>query len=151
MFLNAFDLETSNGARNLELRGGAFPGMGLDVDLLAISANGPRDESHHDIVVKELKGCYGLKLASISKAVDLRGSFLNSWMSQPLELHPAANNRVDQRTNRHVQRVAGCGRGRVQKQGQKPMNHGIPLTDLFITRGPDDEKPSLPYRCCSIA
>ena len=68
--------------------------MGQDVDLLAISTNGLSDESHHDIVVKELKSCDGLKLASIAKAVDLKGSLLNSWMSQPLELHPAANQRV---------------------------------------------------------
>ena len=131
--------------------GNLNPRMGQDVDLLAISTNGLSDESHHDIVVKELKSCDGLKLASIAKAVDLKGSLLNSWMSQPLELNPAANKRVNQRANSHFQRVAGCGRGRVQKQDQKPMEHGIHLTALFVARGPDDAKRSLPYRCCSIA
>ena len=111
MFLNAFDLETSNGARNLELRAGFFPGMGLDVDLLAISANGLHGESHHDIVVKELKSSYGLKLESVSKAVDLSGSLLNSWVSQPLELHPVASNRDSRETNSHFQRVAVVGAG----------------------------------------
>ena len=111
MFLNAFDLETSNGARNLELRAGFFPGMGLDVDLLAISANGLHDESHHDTVVKELKSSYGLKLESVSKAVDLSGSLLNSWVSQPLELHPVTSNRDSRKTNSHFQRVAVVGAG----------------------------------------
>ena len=46
MFLNAFDLETSNDARNLEpARAGDFHKMGLDVDLLAISATDLNEEA----------------------------------------------------------------------------------------------------------
>ena len=85
--------------------------MGLDVDLLAISANGLHDESHHDSVVKELKSSYGLKLESVSKAVDLSGSLLNSWVSQPLELHPVTSNRGSRRSNSHFHRVAVVGAG----------------------------------------
>ena len=111
MFLNAFDLETSNGARNLELRAGDFPEMGLDVDLLAISTTDLNEEGHHNSPMVELQGCFGLQLENIPKAVDLSGSLLNSWVSQPLKLHPLANNRESRRTNSHFQRVAVVAAG----------------------------------------
>ena len=111
MFLNAFDLETSNGARNLELRAGDFPEMGLDVDLLAISATDLNEEGHHNSPMVELQGCFGLQLENIPKAVDLSGSLLNSWVSQPLKLHPLATNRESRRTNSHFQRVAVVAAG----------------------------------------
>ena len=45
MLLNAFDLETSSGTRNLELRAGAFAGLGIEADLLAVSSEGLTDDS----------------------------------------------------------------------------------------------------------
>lgn len=111
MFLNAFDLETSNGARNLELRAGFFPGMGLDVDLLAISATRPNEENHHGILAMELQDSFGFQLERVPKAVDLSGSLLNSWVSQPLELQPAATNRGGRNLNSHFQRVAVVAAG----------------------------------------
>ena len=108
MLLNAFDLETSRGARNLELRAGSFPNMGLDVDLLAISANGLNDRPPHDDVVVGLRSSYGLKLENIPKAVDLSGSLLNSWVSRPLALPPNArtSNSEGKVANSHFHRVA---------------------------------------------
>ena len=129
MFLNAFfDLETSNGARNLELRAGFFPDMGLDVDLLAISANGLHDESHHDSVVKELKSSYGLKL-SVSKAVDLSGSLLNSWVSSRWSSIQLQATEASEKQQPFSSR--GCGRSRVKTQVQKPPPHGMPSTACF--------------------
>ena len=117
MFLNAFDLETSNGARNLELRAGAFPGMGLDVDLLAIAANGLNDGHHHDTEVMQLQSSYGLRLEDVAKAVDLSGSLLNSWVSQPLDLHPALSKREHKGAASHFQRLAVVGAG-LEPSGQ---------------------------------
>ena len=81
--------------------------MGLNVDLLAISATDLKGEGHHNNPMTELQDSFGLQLENIPKAVDLNGSLLNNWVSQPLKLHPVAINRVGRRNNSNFQRMAG--------------------------------------------
>jgi hypothetical protein len=38
VLLNGFDVDTASGTRHVELRVGDLPGLGLDVDLLVVSA-----------------------------------------------------------------------------------------------------------------
>ena len=41
MRLNGFDVDTATGTRQVELRLGDLPGLGLDLDLLVVSAFEP--------------------------------------------------------------------------------------------------------------
>lgn len=120
MLLNAFDLETSSGTRTLELRAGFFPSLGIDADLLAVSARSLDERDQANAMVTRLHHSYGLQLARTSKAVDLSGSLLNSWVSAPLALHPSPEGRGRQPVTSHFQRVALVGASLVtaDTQGQ---------------------------------
>lgn len=88
MLLNAFDLETSSGTRNLELRAGAYAGLEIEADLLAVSSEGLADAAQPDAFISRLQRSYGLNLQATQRAVDLSGSLVDSWVSAELTLHP---------------------------------------------------------------
>ena len=86
MLLNFFDVDTVTGERSVELQVGDLPALGLDADLLVVSAF----EGHYAPVRGTLLGrldeAYGLRLPDLEIALDLRRSPLKSWVSAPLAL-----------------------------------------------------------------
>lgn len=89
MLLNFFDVETATGERSVELHVGDLPTLGLDVDLLVVSAF----EGDYTPVPRTLLGRlyqeYGLLLSDLPIDLDLRRSPLKSWVSAPLDLTPS--------------------------------------------------------------
>lgn len=88
VLLNFFDVETATGERSVELHVGDLSALGLDVDLLVVSAF----EGDYSPVPRTLLGrlyqAYGLLLSDLPIALDLRRSPLKSWVSAPLDLPP---------------------------------------------------------------
>jgi hypothetical protein len=86
VLLNVFDVDTTTGERSVELQVGDLPFLGLDADLLVVSAF----EGHYKPVPGTLLGrlweAYGLRLRDLEIALDLRSSPLRSWVSAPLDL-----------------------------------------------------------------
>ena len=89
VLLNFFDVETATGERSVELHMGDLPTLGLDVDLLVVSAF----EGDYTPVPRTLLGrlyqVYGLLLSDLPIDLDLRRSPLKSWVSAPLDLTPS--------------------------------------------------------------
>ena len=85
MLLNGFDVDTASSSSQVELRVGDLPGLGLNVDLLVVSAF----EGDYEPVPGTLLGCleqaYGLRLDRLAGALDLRSSPLKCWVSAPID------------------------------------------------------------------
>ena len=85
MLLNGFDIETAAGTRSVELRVGDLPSLGIDVDLLVVSAfkgfYGPTPGT----LLGRLNQAYVIRLERIACAVDLRSSPLKCWVSEPID------------------------------------------------------------------
>lgn len=144
MLLNAFDLETSSGTRNLELRAGAFAGLGIEADLLAVSSEGLTDDSAPDISAPDafltrLQRAYGLRLQSTQRAVDLSGSLVNSWVSAELRLRPVPAGPGGRPVNSHFQRVAvvagGLGDEQERDQPWTAFNRLFSLLAILPMQG----------------
>ena len=86
MLLNFFDVDTATGERSVELQVGDYPQLGLQSDLLVVSAF----QGHYAPVPCTLLGrlheAYGLRLSELEIVLDLRSSPLKAWVSAPLEL-----------------------------------------------------------------
>lgn len=86
MLLNFFDVDTATGERSVELQVGDYPQLGLQSDLLVVSAF----RGHYAPVPRTLLGrlheAYGLRLSELDVALDLRSSPLKAWVSAPLDL-----------------------------------------------------------------
>lgn len=86
MLLNFFDVDTATGERSVELQVGDYPQLGLQSDLLVVSAF----QGHYAPVPRTLLGrlheAYGLTLSELEVALDLRSSPLKAWVSAPLVL-----------------------------------------------------------------
>ncbi|CAK23371.1 DUF4145 domain-containing protein [Synechococcus sp. CS-197] len=139
MLLNAFDLETSSGTRNLELRAGAFVGLGIEADLLAVSSDGQADGTAEDAFLTRLQRAYGLRLESTQRAVDLSGSLVNSWVSTELSLHPVLSGAGGRPVNSHFQRVAvvagGLGHEQERDQPWSAFNRLFSLLAILPMQG----------------
>jgi len=85
VLLNGFDVDTASGTRHVELRVGDLPGLGLDVDLLVVSAFEGDYAPIPGTLLGRLEQAYGLRLDRLDCALDLRGSPLNSWVSAPID------------------------------------------------------------------
>ena len=139
MLLNAFDLETSSGTRNLELRAGAFAGLGIEADLLAVSSDGLADGGAADAFLTRLQRAYGLRLESTQRAVDLSGSLVNSWVSAELSLHPVPAGPGGRPVTSHFQRVAvvagGLGHEQERDQPWNAFNRLFSLLAILPMQG----------------
>ena len=86
MLLNFFDVDTATGERSVELQVGDYPELGLQTDLLVVSAF----RGHYAPVPRTLLGrlhdAYGLRLSDLEIALDLRSSPLKAWVSAPVNL-----------------------------------------------------------------
>ena len=84
MLLNFFDVDTATGERSVELQVGDFAELGIQADLLVVSAF----EGHYAPVRGTLLGClheaFGLQLDQLEIALDLRNSPLKAWVSAPI-------------------------------------------------------------------
>lgn len=85
MLLNGFDVDTASGTRHVELRVGDLPGLGLDVDLLVVSAFEGDIEPIEGTLLGRLDQAYGLRLDRLDRALDLRRSPLKCWVSAPID------------------------------------------------------------------
>ncbi len=106
MLLNGFDIDTATGGRNVELRVGDFPSLGINVDLLVVSAF----EGAYAPTPGTMLGClsevYGLRLHQLPVALDLRSSPLRSWVSGPIPWEDLSASRKASAAYSHFQRIA---------------------------------------------
>jgi hypothetical protein len=85
VLLNGFDVDTATGTRQVELRVGDLPGLGLDVDLLVVSAFEGDYRPMAGTLLGRLQGAYGIRLDRLACALDLRQSPLKCWVSEPID------------------------------------------------------------------
>ena len=85
MLLNGFDVDTASGTRHVELRVGDLPGLGLDVDLLVVSAFEGGYSPIQGTLLGRLDQVYGIRLDRLDCALDLRGSPLKGWVTAPID------------------------------------------------------------------
>lgn len=84
MLLNFFDVDAAGGQRSVELRVGDFPALALDTDLLVVSAFERCYHPRPGTLIARLQEEYGIRLDQLPKALDLRDSPLQCWVSGPL-------------------------------------------------------------------
>ena len=85
MLLNGFDVDTATGTRNVELRVGDLPGLGIEVDILVVSAFEGFYEPTPGTLLGRLKQAYDIRLDRMTSDLDLRGSPLKCWVSKPID------------------------------------------------------------------
>ena len=85
MLLNGFDVDTATGTRHVELRHGDLPGLGIDVDLLVVSAFAGDVAPVAGTLLGRLQQAYGIRLEELGCALDLRNSPLQCWVSEPID------------------------------------------------------------------
>lgn len=85
MLLNAFDVDPSAAERSLELRHGELFALGLQVDLLVISAYAGNYEPVPGTLVERLQSSCGLDLTRLPRQLDLTGTPLGAWISPALD------------------------------------------------------------------
>ena len=85
MLLNGFDVDTATGNRHVELRLGDLPGLGIDVDLLVVSAFAGDVAPVPGTLLGRLQQAYGIRLDQLGCALDLRNSPLQCWVSKPID------------------------------------------------------------------
>jgi hypothetical protein len=90
MLLNFFDVDTARGERSVELQVGDYPQLGLQTDLLVVSAFEGDYAPIPGTLLGRLKQAYGLELDALDLALDLRHSPLKAWVSEPLRWPPQA-------------------------------------------------------------
>jgi hypothetical protein len=84
VLLNFFDVDTAAGERSVELQVGDLPQLGLQADLLVVSAFEGCYAPVPGTLLGGLHEAYGLKLSELEIALDLRSSPLKAWISGPL-------------------------------------------------------------------
>lgn len=84
MLLNFFDVETANGDCGVELHVGDLPDLGLEVDLLVVSAFQGHYQPVKGTLLGRLQEAYRLDLTRLEVDLDLRSSPLHCWVSAPL-------------------------------------------------------------------
>ena len=85
MLLNGFDVDTASGTRQVELRVGDLPGLGLDVDLLVVSAFEGDVAPVAGTLLGRLMQAYGIRVDRLACALDLRRSPLKCWVSEAID------------------------------------------------------------------
>jgi hypothetical protein len=85
VLLNGFDVDTASGPRQVELRVGDLPGLGLDVDLLVVSAFEGDYAPVAGTLLGRLLQAYGLRVDRLACALDLRRSPLKCWVSEAID------------------------------------------------------------------
>jgi hypothetical protein len=85
VLLNGFDVDTASGSRHVELRVGDLPCLGLEVDLLVVSAFEGDIEPIEGTLLGRLDQAYGIRLDRLDCALDLRSSPLKGWVSAPID------------------------------------------------------------------
>lgn len=85
MLLNGFDVDTATGTRHVELRAGDLAGLGIDVDLLVVSAFEGDYAPVAGTLLGRLQQAYGIRLDQLDCALDLRQSPLKCWVSEPID------------------------------------------------------------------
>jgi hypothetical protein len=84
MLLNAFDVDPGLPERTLELQVGELFGLGVQADLLVVSAFQGVYEPVAGTLIARLQEACGLEVGSLPVALDLRQSRLGCWVSEPL-------------------------------------------------------------------
>jgi len=84
MLLNAFDVDPGAAERTLELQWGELFGLGLQADLLVVSAWVGNYEPVPGTLVQRLQQACGLELGALPRALDLTSCALKAWVSPPL-------------------------------------------------------------------
>jgi hypothetical protein len=85
VLLNGFDLDTATGTRQMELRVSDLPTLGLDVDLVVVSAFEGDVAPVAGTLLGRLQQAYGIRLDRLACALDLRQSPLKCWVSDPID------------------------------------------------------------------
>jgi len=99
VLLNAFDVDPGAAERTLELRAGELFALGLQADLLVVSAYAGNYEPVPGTLVARLRETCGVALGELPRVLDLSGGPVGAWVSPPLaELSPDALWPQDSRT-----------------------------------------------------
>lgn len=85
MLLNGFDVDTATGTRHVELRVGDLPALGIEVDLLVVSAFEGDYRPLEGTLLGRLEQAYGIRLDRLASALDLRSSPLKCWVSEAID------------------------------------------------------------------
>ncbi len=85
MLLNAFDVDPSAAERTVELRHGELFSLGLDADLLVISAYAGNYEPVPGTLVARVQEVCGINIASMTRELDFSNGPLGAWLSSPLD------------------------------------------------------------------
>ncbi len=91
MLLNAFDVDPGAAERTLELQVGELFALGLQADLLVVSAWQGIYEPVPGTLVHRLEEVCGLVLGSCPRALDFTGTPVGAWVSPPLDGLGSAN------------------------------------------------------------
>jgi len=86
VLLNFFDVDPATGERSVALEVGDYPHLGLQSDLLVVSAFRGHYAPVPQTLLGRLNEAYGLRLGELEVALDLRSSPLQAWVSAPLDL-----------------------------------------------------------------
>ena len=84
MLLNAFDVDPGSAERTVELQAGELFELGLQADLLVVSAYAGNYEPVPGTLVARLHGACGLELGQLPRALDFSASPVGAWVSPPL-------------------------------------------------------------------
>jgi len=85
MLLNAFDVDPGAAERTLELQAGELFGLGLQADVLVVSAWRGSYTPVPGTLVHRLQEVCGLDLARCPRALDCSDSPVGAWISPPLD------------------------------------------------------------------
>ena len=88
MLLNAFDVDPGAAERTVELRVGELFDLGLQADLLVVSAYAGNYEPVPGTLVARLRQVCGLDLGRLPRQLDLSGGPVGAWVSPPLAQLP---------------------------------------------------------------
>ena len=86
MLLNFFDVDTATGERSVELQVGDYPQLGLQSDLLVVSAFQEHYAPAPRTLLGRLHEAYGLRLSELEIPLDLRSSPFKAWVSAQVRL-----------------------------------------------------------------
>jgi hypothetical protein len=80
MLLNAFDVDPGSAERTVELQAGELFALGLQADLLVVSAYAGNYEPVPGTLVARLHGACGIQLGKLPRALDLSASKVGAWV-----------------------------------------------------------------------
>ena len=84
MLLNAFDVDPGAAERTVELRHGELFALGLQADLLVVSAWAGNYEAVPGTLVERLFSACGLELGRLPRQLDLSGTAVGAWITPAL-------------------------------------------------------------------